>query len=207
MRCNFSPAPPSAPRNLSIIFQDQSVIVVAWLAPSDSGGRNDVVYDVSCFQCDASPDCSYRTPCNGKLEYWPMKFNNPYTHVTVTALQPNTSYFLRVTAENGVSHLYGPSSIRNAEIQFGTKISGADATFIISLSPYPCVSVFPLPLPLPLLSSHSLDLPLSRPPTLLSFYFPALLLFLPSSFPLPFYLCPLFFGHGLSLTFNKTVCL
>lgn len=58
-----------------------------------------------------------------------MKFNNPYTHVTVTGLQPNTSYFLRVTAENGVSYLYGPNSNRNAEIQFGTRISGADEAF------------------------------------------------------------------------------
>lgn len=128
MSCIFSPAPPSAPRNVSVMFQDQSVIVVAWLAPSDSGGRDDVVYDVNCFQCDASPDCSYKKPCNGKLEFWPMKFNNPHTHVTVTALQPNTSYFLRITAENGVSHLYGPNSNRSAEIEFGTKISGADRT-------------------------------------------------------------------------------
>lgn len=103
-----------------------------------------------------------------------MQFNIPYTHVTVTALQPNTSYFLRVTAENGVSHLHGPNSNRNAEIQFGTKISGADGTFILSLS---------------------LSLSLSRlPPTpsalalLLS-----LLHFIPSflpSFPFPFYLFP-----------------
>lgn len=117
-------APPSAPRNLSVIFQDQSVIVVAWLPPSDSGGREDVVYDVNCFQCDSSPDCNNRHPCNGKLEFWPMKFNNPYTHVTVTGLLSNTSYLLRVTAENGVSYLYGPNSNRNAEIQFGTRISG-----------------------------------------------------------------------------------
>lgn len=67
-----------------------------------------------------------------------MKFNNPYTHVTVTGLQPNTSYFLRVTAENGVSYLYGPNSNRNAEIQFGTRISGADEAFSLpSFLPLP----------------------------------------------------------------------
>lgn len=190
MPCYFSPAPPSAPRSLSVIFQDQTVIVVAWLAPSDSGGRNDVVYDVNCFQCDASPDCSYRKPCSGNLEYWPMQFNIPFTHVTVTALQPNTSYFLRVTAENGVSHLHGPNSNRNAEIQFGTKISGADGTFILSLS---------------------LSLSLSRlPPTpsalalLLS-----LLHFIPSFLPSLFLFTSSLnsFDHGLSLTFSKFVCL
>lgn len=121
---SFPTAPPSAPRNLSVIFQDQSVIVVAWLPPSDSGGREDVVYDINCFQCDRSPDCNYRHLCNGKLQFWPLKSNNPFTHVTVTGLQSNTSYFLRVTAENGVSYLYGPNPNRNAEIQFGTRISG-----------------------------------------------------------------------------------
>lgn len=152
-RYHFSLAPPSSPRNLSVVFQDQSVIVVAWLAPSDSGGRDDVVYDVNCFQCDASLDCSYRKPCNGKLEFWPMKFNNPHTHVTVTALQPNTSYVLRITAENGVSHLYGPNSNRSAEIQFGTKISGTDGTLIISL---PVLLSLPTPIPLRSFFSPSL---------------------------------------------------
>lgn len=124
LNISFPTAPPSAPRNLSVIFQDQSVIVVAWLPPSDSGGREDVVYDINCFQCDRSPDCNYRHLCNGKLQFWPLKSNNPFTHVTVTGLQSNTSYFLRVTAENGVSYLYGPNPNRNAEIQFGTRISG-----------------------------------------------------------------------------------
>lgn len=117
-------APPSAPRNVSIIFQDQSVIVVAWLPPSDSGGRPDVVFDITCFQCDPTGNCNSRQPCRGNLQYWPMRENNPFTHVTVTGLQPNTSYSLRIAAENGVSYLYGPNMNRNAEIAFGTRISG-----------------------------------------------------------------------------------
>ena len=120
----FSLAPPTAPRNLSIIFQDQSVIVVAWLPPSDSGGRQDVVYDITCFQCDSTGSCNNRRPREGRLQYWPMRENNPFTHVTLTGLQPNTSYILRIAAENGVSYLYGPNMNRNAEIEFGTRISG-----------------------------------------------------------------------------------
>ena len=60
------------------------------------------------------------------MQYWPKKENNKLTHVTLTGLQPNTSYVLRVAAENGVSYLYGPNSNRIVEIQFGTKISGKD---------------------------------------------------------------------------------
>ncbi|CAH3118896.1 unnamed protein product, partial [Porites lobata] len=126
-------APPTAPRNLSVIFQDLSVIVVAWMPPSDSGGRSDVVYDITCFQCDSNGNCNNRQPCDGRMQYWPKKENNKLTHVTLTGLQPNTSYVLRVAAENGVSYLYGPNSNRIVEIQFGTKISAKmilDKTYV-----------------------------------------------------------------------------
>lgn len=96
------------------------------MPPSDSGGRSDVVYDITCFQCDSNGNCNNRQPCDGRMQYWPKKENNKLTHVTLTGLQPNTSYVLRVAAENGVSYLYGPNSNRIVEIQFGTKISGKD---------------------------------------------------------------------------------
>lgn len=99
---------------------------MAWMPPSDSGGRSDVVYDITCFQCDSNGNCNNRQPCDGRMQYWPKKENNKLTHVTLTGLQPNTSYVLRVAAENGVSFLYGPNSNRIVEIQFGTRISGKD---------------------------------------------------------------------------------
>ena len=85
-----------------------------------------MVYDITCFQCDSNGNCNNRQPCDGRMQYWPEKENNKLTHVTLTGLQPNTSYVLRVAAENGVSYLYGPNSNRIVEIQFGTKISGKD---------------------------------------------------------------------------------
>ena len=85
-----------------------------------------MVYDITCFQCDSNGNCNNRQPCDGRMQYWPKKENNKLTHVTLTGLQPNTSYVLRVAAENGVSYLYGPNSNRIVEIQFGTKISGKD---------------------------------------------------------------------------------
>lgn len=96
------------------------------MPPSDSGGRSDVVYDITCFQCDSNGNCNNRQPCDGRMQYWPKKENNKLTHVTLTGLQPNTSYVLRVAAENGVSYLFGPNSNRIVEIQFGTRISGKD---------------------------------------------------------------------------------
>ena len=85
-----------------------------------------MVYDITCFQCDSNGNCNNRQPCDGRMQYWPKKENNKLTHVTLTGLQPNTSYVLRVAAENGVSYLYGPNSNRIVEIQFGTKLSGKD---------------------------------------------------------------------------------
>lgn len=104
---------------------------MAWLPPSDSGGRTDVVYDITCFQCDLNGNCNNRQPCDGRMQYWPTKENNKFTHVTLTGLQPNTSYVLRVTAENGVSYLNGPNSNRIVEIQFGTRISGKNRKFCL----------------------------------------------------------------------------
>ena len=85
-----------------------------------------MVYDITCFQCDSNGNCNNRQPCDGRMQYWPKKENNKLTHLTLTGLQPNTSYVLRVAAENGVSYLYGPNSNRIVEIQFGTKLSGKD---------------------------------------------------------------------------------
>lgn len=186
MPCNYSPAPPSAPRSLSVIFQDQSVIVVAWLAPSDSGERDDAVYDVSCFQCDAGPVCSNRKPCSRKLEYWPMKFNNPklmwqWQHYNQTR---HTSWGLLLRMEWVICM---DLTLTETSL-FETKLSGAAGAFFLSLSLLTLVSAFPLPLPFPFRSSHSPDLPLSRlplsrPPPIPSSYSPSFLWFFLSFLP------------------------
>ncbi|XP_063219308.1 ephrin type-A receptor 4 isoform X2 [Bacillus rossius redtenbacheri] len=85
--------PPTAPQNLTVNFVDQSTVILSWNAPSFQGGRNDTVYQVECDSC--GPGVSY----NPNTEV----FND--TKVTITGLNPVTTYRFQVFAQNGVSEL------------------------------------------------------------------------------------------------------
>lgn len=45
--------PPSAPQNLSVIFVDQSNVILSWLPPEYQGGRTDTKYRIKCDVCPA----------------------------------------------------------------------------------------------------------------------------------------------------------
>lgn len=47
----FPPGPPSSVQNLTLVFRDQTTVVVSWERPSDFGGRHDIEYRVECIGC------------------------------------------------------------------------------------------------------------------------------------------------------------
>lgn len=47
----FISEPPSAPQNVTVIFVDQSTVILGWLPPEKSGGRGDTVYRIKCDVC------------------------------------------------------------------------------------------------------------------------------------------------------------
>ncbi|XP_067128268.1 ephrin type-B receptor 2-like isoform X2 [Centruroides vittatus] len=87
--------PPSAPQNLSVSFVDQSTVVLGWQSPSYLGGRLDLEYRIACDGCGSS------------VVYTPADRGFNETKVTVSGLNPVTSYRFQVYAENGVSSLGG----------------------------------------------------------------------------------------------------
>ncbi|XP_069702936.1 ephrin type-B receptor 2 isoform X1 [Periplaneta americana] len=89
--------PPSAPQNLTVGFVDQSTVILSWTPPHFQGGRVDTVYRVECDSC--GPGVSY-SPSVGS-------FNE--TKVTITGLNPVTTYRFQVFAENGITDLAGES--------------------------------------------------------------------------------------------------
>ncbi|XP_023226276.1 ephrin type-A receptor 4-like, partial [Centruroides sculpturatus] len=91
----YSPCtqPPSAPQNLSVIFVDQSTVVLEWQTPSYLGGRSDLEYRIACEGC--SPSVVYSPSDRG--------FND--TKATISSLNSVTSYKFQVYAENGVSSM------------------------------------------------------------------------------------------------------
>ena len=88
---------------------DQSTVILTWLPPKFQGGRNDTVYRVVCDYCPTS------------TTYLPSQDNINETKVTISGLNPTTTYRFQVFAENGVS---GYDSIQAAEISATTEASG-----------------------------------------------------------------------------------
>ncbi|XP_076315246.1 ephrin type-A receptor 4-like isoform X2 [Tachypleus tridentatus] len=100
--------PPSAPRNLTVDFVDQSTVVLSWQAPSYVGGRTDMSYRVAC---DA---------CGNAVSYIPSQQGFNDTKVTISGLNPVTTYRLQIFAENGVS---GFSDSHYADVTVTTEAS------------------------------------------------------------------------------------
>lgn len=106
--CNYI-EPPSAPVNLTVKNVDQSSVTLSWNAPRYLGGRNDTVYRVECNQCPPT------------VSYLPAQDAFNETKVTITGLNPYTTYRFMVYAENGVS---GHELSQYQEITVTTESSG-----------------------------------------------------------------------------------
>ncbi|KAK7082967.1 Ephrin type-A receptor 5, partial [Halocaridina rubra] len=86
--------PPSKPQNITVNFFDQSTVVLAWHPPANDGGRTDTRYRVIC------------EACGNHVSYSPQQMGEESfnaTQVTISGLNPVTTYLFQVFAENGVS--------------------------------------------------------------------------------------------------------
>ncbi|EEB19450.1 Ephrin type-B receptor 2 precursor, putative [Pediculus humanus corporis] len=108
--------PPSAPQNVTSYFVDPSTVIISWNPPAQRGGRNDTVYRVLCEGCGVS------------VSYIPNTdfFND--TKITLTGLNPVTTYKFQVYAENGVSDLVGEKS------QFTEIIVSTEASVVYNVA-------------------------------------------------------------------------
>ena len=84
--------PPSSPRNLSYRWLDSGTLLLKWDPPVDEGGRLDTLYRVECPTCSAAVVMTPKSPSS-------------QASVTITNLQPGSTYKFRVLAINGVSGL------------------------------------------------------------------------------------------------------
>ncbi|KAK8387010.1 hypothetical protein O3P69_017987 [Scylla paramamosain] len=85
---------PAKPQNITVNFVDQSTVILAWQPPLNEGGRTDTLYRVVCDACGSH--VSYYPP-----QMADERFNA--TQVTISGLNPVTTYRFQVFAENGVS--------------------------------------------------------------------------------------------------------
>lgn len=87
--------PPSAPQNLTLNFIDQSTIMLSWIKSRFLGGRDDIVYRLTCDSCSHG------------VTYSPSSERFNATSITISGLNPVSRYHFKVYAENGVSEKAG----------------------------------------------------------------------------------------------------
>lgn len=118
--------PPSAPHYLTAIGMGAKV-ELRWTPPQDTGGRQDIVYSVTCKQCwPESGECG---PCEASVQYSEPPDALTRTSVTVSDLEPHMNYTFTVEARNGVSSLVTSRSFRTASVsinQTGEPRGGGD---------------------------------------------------------------------------------
>ncbi|KAK3730313.1 hypothetical protein QZH41_015354, partial [Actinostola sp. cb2023] len=117
-------APPSSPRDLNSTLIGQRVVLLSWKRPLNDGGRNDVMYSISCSRCNHSnipssntANASCQEPCDTKIKYTPSANDVAFTHVIISGLVPGSLYSFRVRSKNGVSSLVKNSTRSYAEIR------------------------------------------------------------------------------------------
>ncbi|XP_069598146.1 ephrin type-A receptor 2 isoform X1 [Ranitomeya imitator] len=104
---------PSAPRDLTAVGSG-SKIMLHWLPPSNNGGREDVIYVVTCEQC--LPDQGDCQPCDASLRYSEDPLHLIGTSLTVSDLEPHLNYTFTVEARNGVSSPKSGRSYTNLRV-------------------------------------------------------------------------------------------
>lgn len=98
---------PSAPRNVTATFLNESVIGLSWKSPEIIGDRSHVFYDVSCLRAcinDAQTKCA-EEPCQKDVKYIPFNKGLNTTTVLVTNLSPFVNYTFKIYARNRVSEV------------------------------------------------------------------------------------------------------
>ncbi|XP_060708260.1 ephrin type-B receptor 2 [Hemiscyllium ocellatum] len=91
---------PSAPLGV-ISSVNETSLNLEWSAPHETGGREDVVYNVICKSCNAGR--STCTRCGDNVQFVPRQLGLTEPHVYISDLLAHTQYTFEIQAVNGVS--------------------------------------------------------------------------------------------------------
>ncbi|XP_060724140.1 ephrin type-A receptor 2a [Tachysurus vachellii] len=103
--CSSPPTPPEDLKSTPRLTAGS--LLLTWRPPSNTGGRNDVVYNVECEHCNGAT-CA---PCGGRVHFEPTHTSLQKPEVIVSELDPHINYTFKVEALNGVSHLSPQKSV------------------------------------------------------------------------------------------------
>lgn len=96
---------PSAPRNATITFVNQSAVEIRWLPPVVTGDQTHLYYDVSCRKQYSSNQKCLEGYCERDVSYIPNKEGLNVTQVIVADLSPFGNYSFKIYAKNRVSEV------------------------------------------------------------------------------------------------------
>uniref|UniRef100_A0A665TTS2 receptor protein-tyrosine kinase n=1 Tax=Echeneis naucrates TaxID=173247 RepID=A0A665TTS2_ECHNA len=115
---------PSSPRNVISIVNETSVIL-EWHSPRETGGRDDVVYNIVCKKCRADQhSCSH---CDDNVDFVPRQLGLTETRVFISNLWAHTLYSFEIQAVNGVSNK-SPYPAQHVSIDITTNQAGKCST-------------------------------------------------------------------------------
>ncbi|XP_064822497.1 ephrin type-B receptor 2-like isoform X3 [Oncorhynchus masou masou] len=91
---------PSAPQNVLSIVNETS-LMLEWQHPRESGGREDVVFNIICKSCGGGRGGCTR--CGDNVQFVPRQLGLTEPRVYISDLLAHTQYTFEVQAVNGVS--------------------------------------------------------------------------------------------------------
>ncbi|XP_054745645.1 ephrin type-B receptor 1-like [Anastrepha obliqua] len=112
--------PPGPPSNLTLLFVDQTSAILSWNGPTkevsesfhvkSNNYRSDIVYKVRCISCSAN------------VVYNPATDTFNETKLTLTNLEPVTTYTIQIHSLNGISYIFDSDS-RNDSSDYNNSIT------------------------------------------------------------------------------------
>lgn len=100
---------------------NETSVTLEWHSPRETGGRDDVVYNIVCKKCQADlRSCSH---CDDNVEFVPRQLGLTETRVFISNLLAHTLYTFEIQAVNGVTNK-SPYPAQHVSIDITTNQAG-----------------------------------------------------------------------------------
>lgn len=128
---------PSGPRNVISIVNETSIIL-EWHPPRETGGRDDVTYNIICKKCRADRRSCSR--CDDNVEFVPRQLGLTECRVSISSLWAHTPYTFDIQAINGVSSK-SPFPPQHVSVNITTNQAGESGGFCVHVCLCGCLFI------------------------------------------------------------------
>ncbi|KAK2503735.1 hypothetical protein MC885_006870 [Smutsia gigantea] len=118
---------PSAPQAV-ISSVNETSLMLEWAPPRDSGGREDLVYNIICKSCGSGRGACTR--CGDNVQYAPRQLGLTEPRIYISDLLAHTQYTFEIQAVNGVTD-QSPFSPQFASVNITTNQAAPSAVSIM----------------------------------------------------------------------------